>query len=206
MRFKISFIFFCTILAIAPTTSFAEIYKCADSAGKINFSDRPCSNKDGEKAAEVKDTVGFASLLASDNAKKVGKTCWTLAHRSSQCNTSVGNALNTNFRENCSEPIKRFEKETEKERYEVERNLVNNRVRNRSNNDNPIDETNLDYSNRYQVKSKEALRCEVLKDEMWTFVKQNFSKKISEKDTKEIEYFLNAVPSDGHENDKYRRR
>ena len=206
MRFKISLMFFWSILAIAPTSAFAEIYKCADSAGKINFSDRPCSNKDGEKAAEVKDTVGFASLLARDNAKKVGKTCWTLAHRNSQCNTSVGNALITNFRENCNEPIKRFEKETEKERYEVERTLANNQVRNRSNNDNPIDETNLDYSNRYQEKSKEALRCEVLKDEMWTFVKQNFSKKISEKDTKEIEYFLNAVPLDGRENDKYRRR
>ena len=150
--------------------------------------------------------MGFASLLAQDNAKKVGKTCWTLAHRSSQCNTSVGNALNTNFRENCSEPIKRFEKATERERYEIERSLANNRVRNRSSNDNPVDESNLDYSNRYQVKSKEALRCEVLKEEMWEFVKQNFSKKISEKDTKEIEYYMNAVPSDGRENDKYRRR
>ena len=206
MRIKIPFIFIYAMLAIAPSSAFAEIYKCTNSAGQINFSDRPCSSKDGEKAAEVKDSVGFASLLAHDNAKKVGQTCWTMAHRSSQCEVAVGNALNTNFRENCSEPIKRFEKDTERERYEIERNLANNRIRNRSNNDNAIDESNLDYSNRYQKKSKEALRCEVLKEEMWAFVKQNFSKKISEKDTKEIEYYMNAVPSDGRENDKYRRR
>ena len=206
MHYRISFIFSCAILAITSSSAFAEIYKCADSAGKINFSDRPCSSKDGEKAAEVKDSVGFASLLARDNAKKVGQSCWTLAQRSSQCEVAVGNALNTNFRENCSEPIKRFEKDAERERYELERNLANNRVRNRSSNDNNIDESSLDYSNRYQKKSKEALRCEILKEEMWSFVKQNFSKKISEKDTKEIEYYMNAVPSDGRENDKYRRR
>jgi hypothetical protein len=206
MRNKTSFLFFCVILSITPMSAFAEIFKCADSAGKINFSDRPCSNKDGEKAAEFKDTVGFASLQARDNAKKVGQTCWTLAHRNSQCNAPVGNALFTNFRDNCSEPIKRFEKDKEKERYDLERSLANNRVRNRSSNDNAIDENNLDYSNRYQNKSKEALKCEVLKEEMWAFVKQNFSKKISEKEIKEIEYHMIAVPSDGRENDKYRRR
>jgi hypothetical protein len=206
MNYRLIFIFSCVISALTPSSAFAEIFKCADSAGKINFSDRPCSTKDGEKVAEIKDSVGFASLLARDNAKKVGQTCWTLAHRSSQCEVAVGNALNTNFRENCSEPIKRFEKDTERERYEMERNLANNRVRNRSSYDNAIDESNLDYSNKYQKKSREALRCEVLKEEMWTFVKQNFSKKISEKDTKEIEYYMNAVPSDGRENDKYRRR
>lgn len=202
MHYRISFIFVCAILAIAPSSAFAEIYKCANSAGQINFSDRPCSIKDGEKAAEVKDSVGFASLLARDNAKKIGQTCWTLTYRSSQCEVAVGNALNTNFRENCSEPIKRFEKESERERYELERN----RARNRINNEESVDESNLDYSDRYQKKSKVALRCEVLKEEMWAFVKQNFSKKISEKDTKEIEYYMNAVPSDGRENDKYRRR
>jgi hypothetical protein len=206
MRYRFSFIFISTILVVTSSSAFAEIYKCANSTGQINFSDRPCSSKDGEKAAEVKDSVGFASLLARDNAKKVGQTCWTLAHRSSQCEVSIGNALNTNFRENCSEPIKRFEKDTERERYELERNLANNRVRNRSSYDNSVDESNLDYSNRYQKNSKEALRCEVLKEEMWAFVKQNFSKKLSEKDTKEIEYYMNAVPSDGRENDKYRRR
>ncbi|MES2049957.1 MAG: DUF4124 domain-containing protein [Pseudomonadota bacterium] len=204
MHYRISFIFACAMLAIAPSSAFAEIYKCANSAGQINFSDRPC--KDGEKAAEVKDSVGFASLLARENAKKIGQTCWTLAHRTSQCQVPVGNALNTNFRENCNEPIKRFEKDAERERYELERNLANNRIYTRSNNENAADESNLDYSNRYQKKSKEALRCEVLKEEMWAFVKQNFSKKISEKDTKEIEYYMNAVPSDGRENDKYRRR
>jgi Domain of unknown function (DUF4124) len=206
MPYRISFIFSCIVLAFAPSITCAEIFKCVNSAGKINFSDHPCSNQEGEKAAEVKDSVGFAALQAHDNAKKIGQTCWTLAHRASQCDVSIGTALQSNFRDNCSVPIKQFEKDSERDRYERERDLDRNRVRNRLNNNDQVDETSLDYNNRYQKKSKEALRCEALKAETWTFVKQNFSKKISEKDTKEIEYYMNAVPSDGRENEIYRRR
>ena len=191
---------------MSPTMSHAEIFKCANAAGKINYSDHPCSNQDGEKAAEVKDSVGFAALQARDNAKKIGQTCWTLAHRASQCDVSIGNALQTNFRDNCSAPIKQFEKDNERDQYDRERELYRNRVRTRSNNNDQVDDVSLDYSNRYQRKSREALRCEVLPAETWSFVKQNFSKKISEKDTKEIEYYLNAVPSDGRESEPYRRR
>jgi porphobilinogen deaminase len=56
----------------------------------------------------------------------VGKSCWQLSHRYSQCNVAVEHLLMSNFRENCSIPMSQFERERPR-RIHVQEIIVKNK-------------------------------------------------------------------------------
>lgn len=172
------------LLALAPVIAHAELYKCVSANGTAIFADRPCVTGNGEKSAEIKDDAAFAAALARENAKNVALGCMTLERRIAQCRAGLDHTLAANLREHCRPPVLRFQQAQRASR----------------------DQDDRDHYRDYRDLPPDGARCEALQGEAWSFVKANFSKKMSERDMKTIEYNLAAVPSDGHSPDMRVRR
>jgi hypothetical protein len=170
------------VLAVVPLTSHAEFYKCVDAGGAVTFSDRPCSTKDGQKAADLTDNAGFSSILAKDRDKAIGQSCFALLERRMQCNVYIEPAIQTYFHDGCTRPVKRYARERAREEQ--------------------VEQEQGDWENDYRYgqllpgKTTAELKCDALLTDTWEFVKGNFAKIISEQDLKEIDYKIQAAASD----------
>jgi hypothetical protein len=178
--------FFLYFLILFPSTTWAALNKCTDANGKVSYSDQPCSNKDGEKPAEVKNTLAFAAIAARESEKNLAQTCARLSEQRSQCrySTPLEPQLDTLFTSSCDGPIKRDYRDKQR----------NDRLEQRNNRYYRADKGETD-----EEKPETKIECGALQATVWRFVKTNFGATLSEKEIKEIEYKLTAVPSDGKE-------
>lgn len=161
----------------------AQLHKCINADGKATYTDQACAVKAGEKSVEANDEA-IRKITAISKFKNVGKTCWELNHRSSQCSEVLSQDLRIVFRENCTIPAKKFESEQNTEQRRTKKyNQANE------------DADDLDYVHRYTRKSRAVLRCEALDHDMWAFMNQHFPQKISETDRKLITHQLHIAPT-----------
>lgn len=184
MRFNPLLALLGTSIAIAPLTSFADIHKCVGANGAVSYSDKPCVVQNGEKAVDIKGSSALASVLSKENDLRLGKACWRLSRRESNCRTTIAPALETIIKDNCAAPMDRFE-QSNKSQY---RNGKYYEA-----------EPDPEYANRYERRSSEEMKCGSLQEDMWDLAKNNFASKISAKDKSAIEYAIAAVPSTGNE-------
>ena len=172
------------LLCLSPSITFAGVNKCTDASGKVSYSDQPCSNKEGEKPAEIKNTAAFAAIATRENEKKLAQGCIALTERRSQCHYALESQLDALLIGNCEGPIKRDRLDKQRDQRLEQRNNRYSRAER--------DETD-------EEKTEVKIECGELPFTVWRFVKDNFGSKLSEKEIKEIEYKLLAVPSDGRE-------
>lgn len=175
------------LILLAPLSAHADLKKCVSSSGTVTYTDQPCASKAGESVKEVRDDAALKKISSRIKEQDVGKSCWQLSHRYSQCNVAVEHLLMSNFRENCSIPMHQFERERAKE---------NSRSRNYREEQEGND---LEYNHRYTSKSRDVLECDGLQRNMWDFLKSTFNDKISQQDAKAIDYKLQAAPADGRD-------
>lgn len=181
----------------------AQMRKCVTSSGKSIYTDQPCASKIGEKSTEVKDNDLLKKVASINTQREIEKVCWVLSHRNSQCYPHVNYELSTVFKENCTTPIKDYEKAQDEERrkpHSYDRYDRYDRYNNRESESKDADD--LLYEHRYTQKSRAVLQCEALEKDMWEFLRQNFSKKISEQDAKIINYKLKISPTHEHKNSR----
>ena len=172
--------------------------KCVTSSGKSIYTDQPCASKVTEKSTEVKDNELLKKVASINSQREIEKICWVLSHRNSQCYAHINYELSTVFKENCTLPIKDYEKLQNEERNKSRYTSRYDRYSNRENERKDADD--LLYEHRYTQKSRAVLQCESLEKNMWDFLKQNFDKKISEQDAKIINYKLKISPTHDHKN------
>ncbi len=180
-----------TYLVISGESSFAQgqLHKCVSGDGKATYTDQPCSAKNGERSADSNDQA-IRKIQAVAQTKNIGKTCWTYAHRASQCENAHSPDLRVLFRETCSIPAKSFEDEQNQDQRRLKKN---------QNNYEEVDD--LEYSHRFTRKSRAVLKCESLDNEMWEYLNLQFPQKISTNDRKLIEHQLKLIP-DQKKNDR----
>jgi hypothetical protein len=166
-------------LALAPALSSAELYKCVSANGTTSFSDKPCATKEGEKEVDIKENSAFSSIIARDRDRKIGETCSNLKVRYSQCGQYVNESILQHFHDNCYGPMNRFE---------VERARAAN-----NNYGEPID---WDHDYRYHRLTTEELKCGVIVTDIWHFVKDNFSKNMTEKEIQSVDYEIQTASPD----------
>lgn len=189
---KLSGIFLCFFLfgLSCSDSSLAQgqMRKCVNANGKTFYTDQACASKPGEAVKDVTDNNLLKKVNAINGERDAEKICWTLSHRDSQCAYSVRNELSTVFKENCTLPMKHYEKEQEKNRYASYR-----RNRTQKEQENADD---LEYNNRYLQKSRAILQCERLEKDMWEFLIKTYPDKISEQDKRTIAYKLKHLPNE----------
>lgn len=185
-------IFLIFLFSLLSCSAHAQMRKCVTSTGKSIYTDQPCASKVGEKSTEVKDSELLKKVSSINSQRELEKSCWVLSHRDSQCGTSVNYELRTVFRENCTLPIKQFQKDQESEKQRPRQYYERERERER---DQDRDGDDLEYEHRHTQKSRAVLQCEALEKNMWDFLKLNFGKKISEQDAKIINYKLKISPT-----------
>lgn len=174
--------------------------KCVTSSGKSIYTDQPCASKIAEKSTEIKDNELLKKVASINTQREIEKVCWVLSHRNSQCYPRVNYELATVFKENCTLPIKDYEKSQDEERRKPRRHDRYGRYE--RNDGEQRDADDLLYEHRDTQKSRAVLQCEALEKDMWDFLRQNFSKKISEQDAKIINYKLKISPT--HEQKNWR--
>ena len=177
-------IFFPTfaLLFIAPMQpALADIHKCVNANGTTSYSDQPCAVTNGEKAVD-------SSVANADRVNKLGHLCADLDTRRVHCG-QVYPLLLTTFHDNCLAPIQQYQRSVQQprqyNRYQSNADRINDATANMQ---KPISE----------------YRCEAVQKDIWAFLKENFAKKISERDSKEIEYYIQAIPGDGQDARKIR--
>jgi len=173
------------VAMMTPLIAEADLKKCVSGTGAITFTDQPCPSKPGEVLHEVSNDVAIKKITVQQKDKDAGRVCWELSHRYSQCNTSVDHLLMVNFKEICTMPINRFISERQ-------RDIMRNRV----SREEP-EANDLEFVHRFTRKSRAVLQCESLQQDMWNFLKSNFSGNIPEQDKKAIDYKLQAAPTEG---------
>lgn len=165
-----------------------QMRKCVNASGKTFYTDQPCAAKPGEAVKDVTDSNLLKKVNAINGERDAEKICWTLSHRRSQCSDSVRSEVALVFKENCTIPLKHYEKEQEKNRYASYR-------RNHTRKEQE-DADDLEYNNRYLQKSRAVLQCERLEKEMWEFLMRTYPDKISEQDKRTISYKLKHTPNE----------
>lgn len=148
----------------------AEIHKCVAADGSTSFTDQPCPSN-------LKENAVGSSISGSAHQTEVADSCYRYNERRSRCG-SMYPLLDTHFNQQCVNPIIQYKMDHQR--------TANNRFRSQK-------EKTADAVDNLQSKIAEDYRCESLQKEAWTFLKQNFASKISEHDTKEIDYNLIAV-------------
>ncbi|WP_395011032.1 DUF4124 domain-containing protein [Undibacterium sp.] len=181
------------LFALLSMSAQAQMRKCVTGSGKSIYTDQPCSNKVGEKSTEIKDSEVLKKVSSINGQRDLEKSCWVLSHRDSQCDTNVNYELRTVFKENCTLPIKQFEKEQDNEKKRPRQYYEREREQDRDGDD-------LEYEHRYTRKSRAVLQCEALEKNMWDFLKLNFGKRISDQDAKIINYKLKILPTNEEKN------
>lgn len=175
------------LVLLTPLSAYADLKKCVSSSGTVTYTDQPCASKAGESVKEVRDDAALKKISSRIKEQDVGKSCWQLSHRYSQCSVAVEQLLMQNFRENCTIPINQFERDRSRE---------NSRSRNYREEQEGND---LEYNHRYTRKSRDVLECDGLQRNMWDFLKSTFGDKISQQDAKAIDYKLQVAPADGRD-------
>lgn len=171
------------VLSAISTQANAQLHKCVNAEGKATYTDQPCAIKSGEKSTEA-NNAAIRKITAISKFKDVGKSCWELNHRASQCYEVLSQDLRVLFRENCTIPAKKFESE---------QNTDQRRTKKYNQADEDADD--LDYAHRFTRKSRAVLRCEALDRDMWDFLNQQFANKISETERKLIVHQLQITPT-----------
>ena len=161
--------------ALTSVPSFADLYKCVSATGTTSFSDKPCA-KDGAKEVDIKANPAYASIIAREKDQALGHACSELQDRERHCGVYINQSVAQHFRDGCFAPLRRFEVD----RY------VNTSKDSRG---QPID---WDHDYRYHEKTTAELSCGVLVSDMWKFVKDNFSKTLTEKEIQAIDFETQA--------------
>jgi hypothetical protein len=186
------------LISLLSVSAQAQMRKCVTSSGKSIYTDQPCASKITEKSTEVKDNELLKKVASINSQREIEKMCWVLSHRNSQCYPHVNYELSMVFKENCTLPIKDYEKAQDEEKRKPRNYDRYERYNNSESEQKEADD--LLYEHRYTQKSRAVLQCEALEKNMWDFLKQNFSKKISEQDAKIINYKLKISPTHEHKN------
>jgi hypothetical protein len=158
------------LIAGLSNQAHADIHKCVAADGSTSFTDQPCPSN-------VKENAVGSSISGSAHQTEVADSCYRFNERRSRCG-AMYSLLDTNFNQSCVNPIIQYKMDHQR--------AANNRFRSQK-------ENVADAVNNLQTKIAEDYRCESLQKEAWAFLKQNFASKISEHDTKEIDYNLIAV-------------
>jgi hypothetical protein len=161
--------------ALASAPSFADLYKCVSASGTTSFSDKPCA-KDGAKEVDIKDNPAYSSIIARDKDQALGHACSELQDRERHCGLFINQSVEQHFRDGCFAPLRRFE---------LDRDVKSTK----DGSGQPID---WDHDYRYHEKTTAELSCGVLVSDMWKFVKDNFSKTLTQKEIHAIDFETQA--------------
>ncbi len=179
------------VLACLPTAALADLVKCVAADGTTIFSDKPCPAKDGLKQAEIKSDSSLSNAMARDRDRQLGQACSEMADRSQHCGLYIHPTISTHFQESCYGPQHRYEAERERQASQQEQR------------GEPVD---WDHDYRYHQKTSAELKCGALVTDMWQFVKNNFSKDLTEKEIKAVDYQTEAVETGAGQNQNQPRK
>lgn len=195
---KLFHLVFISLLALCSLSAQAQMRKCVTADGKSIYTDAPCASKVTGKSTEVKDTEAIKRASNLNGQLSLEKSCWVLSHRNSQCYRAANLELETVFKENCTLPIKEFERtqeQTENNKKKSYSGRYYSRYDRYEKNEKPVEADDLEYANRYVNKSRAVLQCESIEKDMWDFVKRHFANKVSAQDTKAINHKLKILPT-----------
>jgi hypothetical protein len=165
----------CLLLCGLSHQALADIHKCVAADGSTSYTDTPC-------ATNLKENGIDSSVSSLGHQTVVSDTCYKLNVRKNHCG-SMYSLLETNFRQYCTNPLSQYQ-------VDHQRNQQYNRYR-------TAKERATESADATQAQFAEDYRCEALPKDTWAFLKENFSKKISAHDSKELDYNLNGVPNSG---------
>jgi hypothetical protein len=180
--FKVFFSAIALLLVAHMQPALADIHKCVNTNGTISYTDQPCAVTNGEKSVD-------SSVSALDRQNKIGHSCADLDARRLHCG-QVYPLLLTTFRDNCVNPMQQYQ-------HNLQQYHQVNRYQSAA-------ERNADAIPNNQQKSISEYRCESMQRDTWAFLKENFGKKITEHDSKDIDYHIQAIPDDGQDARKIR--
>ncbi|MET3108051.1 hypothetical protein AAKU67_002505 [Oxalobacteraceae bacterium GrIS 2.11] len=161
----------------------AGIHKCVAPDGSATYTDQPCPS------AKAEDKVDPA-VSGAGRQLEIADTCNRLNTRKLHCGR-VYSLLETNFKQYCANPLINYQMDHQHPQQ-------NNRYRSGR-------ERQADVVSAAQEQIAEDYHCESVEHDTWAFLKSNFSKKISEKDSNEIEYNVQAVPGGNRPTNSFTR-
>jgi len=179
---KVFFSAIALLLVAHMQPALADIHKCVNGNGTTSYTDQPCAVTNGEKAVD-------SSVSALDRQNKIGHSCADLDARRMHCGQVYPLLLST-FRDNCTNPMQQYQRS-------VQQSHQYNRYQSAA-------ERASDAAAINQQKAISEYRCESVQKDTWAFLKENFSKKITEHDSKDIDYHIQAIPGDGQDARKIR--
>jgi len=162
---------FCLLVGLS-NSALAGIHKCVAQDGSTTYTDQPCPTSKAEAAVDT-------TVSGAGHQLEIADACNRLNTRKLHC-SRLFPLLETNFKQYCASPLINYQ-------LDHQRTQQNNRYRSNK-------ERQAEAVHTTQDQSSEDYHCESVAQDAWIFLKNNFSKTISEKDSRTIEYNVNAVP------------